>query len=293
MLVSEWGGGGGPEGRAGRKRVGPFKDLLKGTIPEEVLKLIPRSYDIVGDIALINLPQETMAYWRAVGEAILATNKNVRAVYAVGMTVGDFRVREMKHVAGEEVTATVHKEYGIRVYVDLSKAYYNPSLSEERRRVADEVVEGESVLDLFAGVGPFTLHIVCSKRVYVLANDLNPHAVGCLLKSLELNRKAIKGFADVVNSDAAEILNALRCDTFHRAILNLPHRSADYLSKVLNVLKDGGVAYTYLIATDPSEAVNTASKNLPKHGYAVGKVVRVLDYAPRKYVFRVEVVKKG
>ncbi|MEM1897834.1 MAG: RsmD family RNA methyltransferase [Sulfolobales archaeon] len=244
----------------------------------------------MGDIALINLPKEVLNYGGLVGNAILALNKNVRAVYAVGTTVGDFRVRELTHIAGEERTSTIHKEYGIKIYVDLKNAYFNPSLSEERRRVASRVVDGELVLDLFAGVGPFTLHIICTKNAYVLANDLNHYATQCLRKSLELNMKVVKGVVDVVNSDALELLNSIRGELFDKAILNLPHKSTYYLGKTLNILKKGGIAYTYVIAETKSEALNKVLNTVKN--YEVGGTLKVLDYAPRKYIFRVEIIKK-
>ncbi len=276
--------------RSNVEEVRNFKTILKNLIPENTLKLIPRSYDVVGDIAIINLPKELLSYGEYVGKAILAVSKNVKAVYAAGMTVGEFRVRELTHIAGERRTATTHKEYGIKIYVDISNTYYNPSLSEERRRVANKVVDGESVLDLFTGVGPFTLHIACTKKAYIIANDLNHHATQCLRRSLELNRKALKGVVDIVNGDALEVLNSIRDNSFDKAVLNLPHKSTNYLDETYRTVKEGGTIYTYLIATDKVEALNTlktAVKSKPK----VGEVVRVLDYAPRKYVFRLELIK--
>lgn len=278
--------------RTSVRRVSSFKNLIKDLVPEDILKLIPRSYDIVGDIALINLPMEVLSYGGLVGNAILALNKNVRAVYAVGITVGDFRVRELIHIAGEEKTSTIHKEYGIKIYVDLKNAYFNPSLSEEHRRIANKVVNGESVLDLFTGVGPFTLHILCGRRAYVLANDLNYHATECLRKSLELNGKAVKGVVDIVNSDASELLNSIKGEFFDKAILNLPHKSTYYLGKTLNIVKRGGRAYTYVVAKTKPEAVNEVLNTITTQKYEICEPVKVLDYAPHKYIFRVEIIKK-
>jgi tRNA (guanine37-N1)-methyltransferase len=281
------------EGLRSRRYI-KFKELLRGAIPDEVLKLIPNSFYIIGDIAVINLPKELGNYAAEVGRAIQLTNKNVRAVYMGGSTVSDYRIKELTHIYGEERTETIHKEYGIRIYVDISKAYFNPSLSEERRRVANSVVDNERVLDLFTGVGPFTLHIICSKKSYVVANDINPYALTYLRKSLELNKKLVRGYVDIINSDASELLKSLRGETFDKAILNLPHKAVHYLPNVLKILRVNGTAYTYIISDTPLNAakeVDNVLSNSYRANYMIKNIVRVLDYAPHKYIYRVEVCK--
>jgi len=271
-----------------------FKELLRNVVPDEALKLIPNSFYIIGDIAVINLPKELGNYATEVGRAIKLTNKNVRAVYIGGLTVSDYRIKELTHIYGEERTETIHKEYGIKIYVDISKAYFNPSLSEERRRVANNVVDNERILDLFTGVGPFTLHIVCSRKSYVVANDINPYALTYLRKSLEINKKLVRGYVDIINSDASELLNSLRSETFDKVILDLPHKSVNYLPKVLRVLRVNGTAYTYVISDTQSNAakeVDNVLSNSYRTNYIIKNIVRVLDYAPRKYIYRVEVCK--
>ncbi len=269
-----------------------YKDLLKGLVPDDVLARMPSSFDIVGEAALIQLPPEAGPYERLVAEAIMKVARNVKGVYAVGPVSGEFRVRPVRLIGGEDVSEVVHREYGVKIKVNLRRTYYNPSLAEEHRRIANLVREGEVVADLFCGVGPFTLHIVTLRAATSYAVDINPYAIACLLKSLELNSRMLRGRAIPVCGDVLDFLNVARNDIFDRVIMNLPHKAVNYLPSVAPKVRCGGMIHTYIISRCEEGAVEAVRRA----GGSVGSlrpegVRRVLDYAPRKWVFRVDVRK--
>ena len=83
----------------------------------------------------------------------------------------------------------MHREFGCQYHVDIAKAYFSPRLSHEHERVASLVQDGEVVVDLFAGVGPFS--VLIGKRnpmAKVYAVDLNPDAVELLKVNVRVNR---------------------------------------------------------------------------------------------------------
>ncbi len=267
-----------------------FKDFLRDKLPKEVLKKIPSSIDLVGDIAVIKLPDEALPYANLVGEALVKVAKNVKAVYASGPVAGEFRVRELKHIYGLRKSKTVMREYGIKIVVDVLRAYVNPSLSEEHRRVALMVRDGEVVGDIFCGVGPFTLHILSVRGgVKVFAVDKNPEAIKCLIESLRLNEGRIKGSVTSVVGDAGVFSDAVRDEFFSRVIMNLPLRAHEYLPKYVRTLRVGGVMHVYAVASVGDEAISKVLSAVPK-GYRMQaiSVGRVIDYAPKRYVFRVD-----
>lgn len=268
-----------------------FKDLLKGLIPENDLKRVPSSYTIIGDVAVINLPEDLMTYGGLIGEAIVSVSRGVRAVYAGSQVVGEYRVKRLRHVYGDAVSKTVHKEYGLSISVDVVKTYYNSSLSEEHRRVAELINDGEVVGDLFCGVGPFSLHAASLRRVVSYAVDFNPDALKCLLESIDMNRKVLKGRVVPVLDDVADFLGLIKDRSFSRVVMNLPHKALEYLPLSYSKVQEGGVIHLYIISSSGGEAVEGVREVSNPLGLSVVGVKRVLDYAPRKYIYRVDVVR--
>ena len=87
-------------------------------------------------------------------------------------------MRDYELIGGSGNTETVHREYGCVYNLDISKVYFSPRLSYEHYRVASQVQEEEIVIDMFAGVGPFSILIAKNhEHVKVYAIDLNPEAV--------------------------------------------------------------------------------------------------------------------
>jgi tRNA (guanine37-N1)-methyltransferase len=87
---------------------------------------------------------------------------------------GTYRIRDYTFIAGEHKTQTIHREFGCQFHVDIAKAYFSPRLSHEHQRVASLVQSCETVVDLFAGVGPFSVMIAKKNpNVKVYAVDLN------------------------------------------------------------------------------------------------------------------------
>lgn len=170
----------------GYKTIDAEMDVQKGRtlgyqyiadVPNTFRKLIPRSFDIVGDIAMIRLPHDLIPYKYKIGEALIRANSSIRVVFLDLGVKGVFRVRDLERIAGKGLSETIYKEFGICLYVDPTKVYFNPRLSSERSRIASLVKEGEIIIDMFAGVAPFGI-MMCklSKPKIVYSIDINPNA---------------------------------------------------------------------------------------------------------------------
>ncbi|MEM3174434.1 MAG: hypothetical protein QXU02_06055, partial [Candidatus Bathyarchaeia archaeon] len=114
------------------KQIKSLIDFLEDRLPPHLLASLPRSIDFVGDVAILEIPDELEGYKNLVGEAVLKMFKRVRSVLAKSSAVkGDYRVREYELMAGSANTETVHKEHGCKYFLDPRKVYFSPRLSYE------------------------------------------------------------------------------------------------------------------------------------------------------------------
>jgi tRNA (guanine37-N1)-methyltransferase len=156
-----------------------LKTLLSQTLSPKEVANIYNSYDIIGDIAIIRTTKQTAKHSRDIARAIMTVHNNIKTVLAQESAVkGEFRLRKLKHIAGEHKTHTVHKESGCLFNVDLEKCYFSPRLFHERRRIAEQVRPGEVVINMFAGVGCFSILIAKkANNTKVYSIDINPAAI--------------------------------------------------------------------------------------------------------------------
>ena len=223
------------------RRISHYSEIVE--IAEGLRPFLPTSLDIIGDIALIRLPDELRDHGGAVGNAILKANKHVRCVFADEGVGGEFRIRNVRHLAGDNRTKTVHHEYGLRFAIDVTKAYFSPRLATDRVRVTQQVAPGEAVLDLFSGVGPYAI-MIAKKRTpsIVYAVDGNPAAFELLEENVRIN-KAEK--VKAMLSDARAALKTV--GKVDRLILDLPQSALEYYVDALRSVKVGGTLHYYEI----------------------------------------------
>ena len=219
---------------------------LERLLPTELHSKIPHSLDMVGDVAIIEIPPELKAYETVIGQAILKAHKNIKAVHAkAGAISGVFRVRDLTHIAGENRTRTVYNEYACHYHVDVAKAYFSPRLSNEHHRVAALVKPGEVVADLFAGVGPFAVLIgkLCPEaKVYAV--DINPDAVELLKINARANK--VENRVYPLLGDARELASGKLHGVADRVIMNLPETAIDFIDAACQTVKpSGGVVHFY------------------------------------------------
>ena len=137
-----------------------LKIVLAGVLDPEEASQVYSAFDQIGDIVIVKIPDELAGKKKVIAEAILANVKTAKAVFAQASAVrGDFRVRDLEHLAGENRTVTEYKEHACRFKVDVARAYFSPRLSTERQRIADLTNDNDVVVNMFAGVGTYSVVI--------------------------------------------------------------------------------------------------------------------------------------
>jgi len=229
---------------------------------EDVVGLKP-SYEIVGDIAVLtDVDSINERNEQLVAHALMSLHKNIKVVAKrISPVEGVFRKRKVEIIAGDNRTETMHKENGCRYKLDLERVYFNPRLASERNRVASQVQSSkEEIVDMFAGVGSFSIQIV--KRAlqsHVAAIDINPDAVRYLRENIKLN--GVRNI-EAIEGDIREIYVKFR-NKADRMIMNLPKSAYLFLQEALSMLKSrGGIIHFYDVESSYSDASGEKRKSL-------------------------------
>jgi tRNA (guanine37-N1)-methyltransferase len=220
-----------------RKRL---RKTLSDVLSSEDLSKVYNSFDIVGDIAIFRLPRNSSVNAQTAAEAIMSAHKNVKTVLLQASPVaGDLRLRRLTYVAGENKTSTIHKEFGCLFAVDVAKCYFSPRLSHERMRIARMVEPSETVVNMFAGVGCFSIIIAKHSSVAkVFSIDVNPAAIQFTQENVRLNMVYDKVIP--LQGDSKEIINNRLQHVADRVLMPLPEKALGYLPYAVSALKKPG-----------------------------------------------------
>lgn len=134
------------------------------------------------------------------------------------------------------------KENGVMYEFDFSCVYWNPRLSTEHQRVVQLVKRGDTVFDVFAGVGPFAVPAARS-GANVLANDLNPESYRWLQHNCKLNKveKKVRTFnldgrAFIQGPVKQELPALLKGKVGVHVVMNLPALALEFLDAFRGLL---------------------------------------------------------
>ncbi len=266
---------------------GDYKKIVD--VPEDLRKFLPTSFDIVGDIAIIKIMDEVMPYKKAVGDALLKTQRNLRTVCIDRGVKNEYRIRNLEVVVGEKKTETIHKEYNIKLKVDISKTYFSPRLASEHYRIAEQVEKNETVIDMFTGAGGFAVMIAKYKKPKkIFAIDINETAIKYLKENIRINK--VENIVPILGDAKKVIKNLEKVD---RIIMNLPHKSYNFFGDALKSLKDKGIIHYYeIIEKDKIDnRISDLEKICEKNGrkIEVTYLRQVKTYSPSEVMIAVDV----
>ena len=274
--------------RLQERPVGDYRELL--TLPEGLSDLLPSSFDVVGDVGMIKLPDELMLFKSDIGAAMMRANHSLRCVFLDSGVKGELRVRDLELIAGEGPSETVHREFGARMHTDPAVVYFNPRLAGERHRIASQVREGEVVIDMFAGVAPFGVQICrAAKPSAVYSIDLNPDAERFALMNRKDNRCDV---LEPITGDATVVVPTL--PMADRIIMNLPQIADRFLPLALSHLRRGGTVHMYKIIErdDFPKLCEEMAAMAAEDGHSISlETSELKTYSPTMSVYSIDVHK--
>jgi len=277
------------------KKIKSYKENL--TLPDDLKKYLPTSYDIIGNIALIKIPTQIIKYKKDIGESILKSKKNIQTVCLVKPVEGELRTRDIKIIAGKKQTKTIHKEYGLSFFVDVKDTYFSPRLANERKRISQLVKPGETVVDMFTGVAPFAIMIAkYSKAKIIYAVDKNKKAISLADYNVRINKLVHK--ISLFNEDSKNISKILEKEKVYadRIIMNLPFSSHDFFKYALDIISENCVIHYYTIIKN--DEIENTIKDLKKIAKIKNIIItnyntnKIKSYSPREFYMGIDITVK-
>lgn len=277
-----------------------LKTILGGVLAAEEASQVYSAFDQIGDIVIIKVPDSLAPRKQVIADAILANVKTAKAVFAQTSPVrGDYRVRDVELLAGENRTVTEYKEHGCRFKVDVAKAYFSPRLSTERQRIASLVRDNEVIVNMFAGVGTYSVVIAKkNKTCKVYSIDSNSVANDLCIENAKLNKVSDRVIP--ICGDASEVIKNQLAGVADRVLMPLPERAKDFVDSAVLALKDTGVVHYFAhVKAESKKAAKeqgTADAGEAFHSYRheICKTTVVREVGPRIYQIVADVsIQKG
>ncbi|OQX18052.1 MAG: hypothetical protein BWK75_06965 [Candidatus Altiarchaeales archaeon A3] len=244
-----------------------LKLFLGEILNNDEIKLMPRAFDVIGDIAIIEIPSELEAKKKEIGKAIL-NFKHIKVVAAkAGIFEGEYRTRKLEIIAGEDRKETIHKEIECRYLLNVEEVYFSERLGNERIRIARQVKENEKILVMFAGVGPYPVLIAKTMKmkkenVEIYAIELNPVGYKYMVENVRLNKVNIKCISGDVKVETSKL--GLK---FDRIVMPLPKDAGNFLETALNAINENGIIHYYGFSDNKEIFAEEVKKQCEYYGY--------------------------
>jgi tRNA (guanine37-N1)-methyltransferase len=267
-----------------------LKTILKEILPPEDICKLYSAFDIIGSIIIIKIPDSLSSKKQIIADTILMNIKSAKSVFMQASAVrGDYRIRNLEYLAGDNSVITEYKENGCRFKVDVAKTYFSPRLSTERMRISKMVGDNEIITNMFAGVGTYSILIAKNnKSCMVYSIDSNPVANQLALINAKLNK--VEERVKPICGDAREVITKQLKGTSTRVLMPLPEKAKEFVDFAVMALKEnGGVIHYFAHIKAPSKklaldnAVLDTKYAFVNHDHKIVSTRAVREVGPRLY----------
>ncbi len=239
-----------------------LKGILSQTLAAEEAACLCSSFDIIGNAVIIKIPETLTPKRGLIGKIILDEIKHVKSVFVqVSSVNGDYRLRGLELIAGENTTLVEYKEHGCKFKVDLNNTYFSPRLSTERLRIANLVSNCEVVTNMFAGVGTYSIIIAKKHRNCKVFNiDINPVAID--LSNFNSRLNGVESRVISMLGDARDLIPTEILSQADRVLMPLPEKAYEFVDCAVQALKDDGGIIHYFAHIKASGKKNALEQSL-------------------------------
>ena len=264
-----------------------LKKALANILTENESQQLISAFDQIGSIIIVRIPDSLISKKKIIGETLLEQVKTTKSVFFQSSPVeGDFRTRNLEILAGDDKTETEYKESGCRFIVDVEKTFFSPRLSTERERISNLVNDNETIVNMFGGIGMFSILSAKKKSCTVYNIDINPDASKLCEENTRLNK--LKGNVISLNGDASDIIKKELQNSANRVLMLLPERSDEFLDSAISSLKTNGIIhyYSHIHADKKQDAAKLSEVHFLKTNATHSKILNskiVRPIGPRFY----------
>jgi tRNA wybutosine-synthesizing protein 2 len=242
-------------------RVAPFERIRAALdIPAEAKEMLPDKWEMLGDVLIVKLDSRLEGWKRQIAEAYASELEARTVLQETAPITGQYREPQVEKLWGSG-TETVHLENGIRYKLDAARLMFASGNIDERQRMATISKPGETVVDMFAGIGYFTLPLAkYSRPARVVAHEINPLSHSYLMENVALN-----GLDNVEPrlGDCADAEEGIA----DRVLMGYVGTTHLYLRKAIRILRGPGVIHYHetcpnaMLADRPRARVAEAAKD--------------------------------
>jgi tRNA wybutosine-synthesizing protein 2 len=249
----------------------PLKEYLKGSLSETELALVPSGWHVLGDIIIVRIPDELDKKKNLIARALLSMYPKCRSVVRDFGIEGQFRQPKRELLLGSG-TETIHKEHGCLFKQDVTKVMYSRGNLEERKRMSS-IGKGEVVVDMFAGIGYFSIPMAAhGKPEKIISIEINPESFAYLKENIRLNH-----LEDIVTPVLGDCSQSAPEGEADRVIMGYVGTTHHYLEPAIKALKKSGGILHYHETVPESLAKTRPEERIKKAAESLGKKVEVLE----------------
>jgi len=281
-----------------------FKEMLKIELkknedfPETLLNLLPRGYQELNHIAILNLKPELREYASQIAKSMHEILPSLKAIWhKTGKIEGKYRQPQgLVHLWGDDSSEIILTENHVKYKFDFTKIMFAKGNVTERRILPTRIKKGEVIIDMFAGIGYFSLGMARTKKpIKIYSIEWNPEAYSYLCENIKLNKvdSIIKPLFGDCKEKIMELKeNKIRAD---RIIMGLLPAPVDAIPSALSVIKDNGViVYEGIEGKESTELFDEFSEIANQEGFLTSiferRVVKI--YKPHLYHVVIEILVK-
>jgi tRNA (guanine37-N1)-methyltransferase len=267
-----------------------LKEVLQEKLDVTEIDKLSSSFDIIGTIAIIKIPETLSPKKTLIADTLIEEIRPVKTVFSqVSAIEGDYRLRKLEFLSGDNTPITIYREHGCAFRVDVINTYFSPRLSTERLRISNLVSPNEVIVNMFGGVGTFSIVIARNNRTSkIYSIDSNPIAYDLCRENIELNKLSKNVFA--IFGDAKDIIPKKFEGVATRVLMPLPEKAREFIEPAISSLVNnkGTVHYfAHVGAENKKKAVQNAiadtTESFRDFDHTIRNIRVVREVGPRFY----------